>query len=182
MPRARPSAGAEHKGNEGDQCATVQRGIPALSHLAHLTEPSLSLAQGLVLNWGSPRIAVAPSAGHLEPTYSVIPTKPCSSTGPQNTGECEVTFCCFVPQLGKEVCDLEGHMVPPPKLCGEPEDKGHTHPSAGVQKPPRASTHPQPWASRKCPKTSEHYLDGRQGKVAHPAEQGQQDRAEEGPG
>lgn len=104
-----------------------------------------------------PGIPVGPSAGHLgQPAQTPVKTPP-SPALPQGSkplwqvGLPPVSLSLTLPD-GKEFPDLEGHTVPPRALRTRDT---HTHPGAGVQEAPQASTHPRgPWARRKYPKNS----------------------------
>lgn len=91
---------------------------------------------------------MGPSAGHLDQPAqpcSANPTKPHSSIGFRplaKVGLPCVSLSLSLPD-GKEFCDLEGHTVPSQISVVNLRTR------AGVQKAPRASTHPQPLGKEK---------------------------------
>lgn len=172
MPRARPSAGAEQRGKEWDQCPTVQRGIPApgqdlTPHLPHLTEPSLARGTGAWAGLEGPAGSLCGAPGSprdlQQDTWTRCPNPlrkchqaPLFQRAPNHCGRWGyLVFLCA------STCQMEKSFLiwrdtrSPPKLCGEPEDKGHTHiPVLGYKKDLGLPHTPSSWARRKWPKKS----------------------------
>lgn len=167
MPRARPSAGAEQRGKERDQ---RQRGIPAPGRgLTHPTERSLSRGTGMDSPAGRPCGALGSLWDLQQDTWASLP-KPTVKTPPSpilsqgskplwQVGLPPVSLSLTMPD-GKEFPDLEGHTVPPRALRTRDT---HTHPSAGVQEAPQASTHARaPGRGENTQKTPARKLSTRQ--------------------